>query len=198
MTRPALLGAVLVGGQGTRLGGAKPDTPVAGVPMVERVAAAVRAVAVETRLVGRPPATDVGWPTLPDRTPDAGPLGGLEAALVEAEAHDLDAVLLVACDLPLLEPEPLSRLADELGDALAVAPARHGGVDAACAIYSIRTLPAVRAALRSGDRSLHALFRAVGGRGVDPSALGIEPGRHLMNVNVPGDLHRAEHLLRGG
>jgi molybdopterin-guanine dinucleotide biosynthesis protein A len=195
--QPSLFGAVLVGGHGMRFGGPKADTRVAGTPMVERVAVAVQAVASRTYLVGRAPSTDLGLPTLPDRTPDAGPLGGLEAALVEAEAQGLDAVLLVACDLPMLEPGPLARLAEELGDAPAVAPAREDGFDTACAIYSVETLDAVRAALASEDRSLHGLFRAVGGRAVDPTELGFEPGRQLLNVNLPGDVDRAEHLLGG-
>jgi len=197
VNRRSLLGAVLVGGRGRRLGGPKADTPVGGTPMVQRVAAAVRVVATHTCLVGRAPSTDLGLATLPDRTPDAGPLGGLEAALLEAEERGLDAVLLVACDLPMLEPGPLARLAEELGDAAAVAPAREDGFDTACAVYSVEALAAVRAALSSEDRSLHGLFRAVGGRAVDPATLGIEPGRHLLNVNMPGDVERAERLLRG-
>lgn len=197
MKRPSMLGAVLVGGRGLRLGGSKADTPVAGTPMVQRVAAAVGAVATHTCLVGRAPSTDLGLPTLPDRIPDAGPLGGLEAALVQAKAQGLDAVLLVACDLPMLEPGPLARLAEELGDGAAVAPAREDGFDTACAIYSVETLAAVQAALSSEDRSLHGLFRAVGGRAVDPADLGVEPGRQLLNVNVPDDVERAERLLRG-
>ncbi|HSM61408.1 MAG TPA: molybdopterin-guanine dinucleotide biosynthesis protein B [Longimicrobiales bacterium] len=195
MTRPALLGAVLVGGKGTRFGGPKAAATVRGVPMAERVARAVSEVAARTVLVGDGPVAGAVRPRLEDPVPGAGPLGGLEAALVEAERLGLDGVLLVACDLPLIEPELLSRLVESLGEAPAVAPEREGGVEAACAVYARRTLTDVRAAMASEDRSLHALFRTVRGRVVPRAELGPTAEVAFLNVNTAADRAHAERAL---
>lgn len=195
MTGPALLGAVLVGGKGTRFGGPKAAVTVRGVPMAERVARAVSEVAARTMLVGDGPMAGSARPRLEDAVPGAGPLGGLEAALAEAERLGLDGVLLVACDLPLIDPDLLTRLVASLGEAPAVAPEREGGVEAACAVYARRTLADVRAALASGDRSLHALFRTVGGRVVPRAELGPTAGVAFLNVNTADDRARAERTL---
>ena len=194
---PRLLGAVLAGGEGRRFGGPKAEAPVSGVPMVERATALLRGVAgevvvVTSRALAAPPA-----PVVPDRVPGMGPLGGLDAALRRAARHGYDGVLLVACDLPLLTPDLVERVAASLGEHAAVAPAREGGgVEPLCAAYRVEILPVVERRLGEDDRSLHALFREVGGHVLLPAgAPGPDP---FLNVNTPDELARAEEALASG
>lgn len=196
MSRPRLLGAVLAGGEGRRFGGPKGDALVGGASMVVRAAGALRpwveeVVVVSSRPLDAPPARVV-----PDRVAGAGPLGGLDAALAEAAASGLDGVFVLACDLPLVTAGVVDIVIDCLGDAPAAAPARGpSGVEPLCAVYRVGILPAVEAHLRGPDRSLHALFRAVGGRVVPAARLGdVAPGAFL-NVNTPSDRDRAEAQL---
>jgi molybdopterin-guanine dinucleotide biosynthesis protein A len=134
-------------------------------------------------------------PVVPDRIPGAGPLGGLDAALRHARAHGYDGVLLVACDLPLLTPGILRRVAEALGDHDAVAPERPaGGVEPLCAAYRVRAVDAVERRLAQEDRSLHALFRDLGGEVIPAAGLGADPAAFL-NVNTRDDRVRAEAAL---
>jgi molybdopterin-guanine dinucleotide biosynthesis protein A len=169
--------------------------------MVERAVAALAEVVSEVVVVSSRPVASVEVGIIPDQTPDAGPLGGLEAALLHAAESDHDGVLLLACDLPLIAPELLTVVGAALGEGPAAAPERAGGaggIEPLCAVYRVDVLSMVQEQLKSGDRSLHALFRAVGGRVIPASELGSSPTDALLNVNTSQDLRRAEAVLAGG
>jgi len=197
VSSPHLLGAVLAGGEGRRFGGSKADEPVAGVSMVRRAVVNLSGVVDQVVVVSSRPVADAAVEVLPDATPGVGPLGGLQTALETAEARGLDGAFVLACDLPLVDAALLGRLRDALGDAhIAVAPQRPGGgVEPLCAIYRVEASAAVAERLRSDDRSLHALFRDVGGVALGLPDLGGTAGEAFLNVNTPADLARAEAAL---
>jgi molybdopterin-guanine dinucleotide biosynthesis protein A len=91
---------VLTGGRGSRLGGvAKADVRVAGRPLLDRARDAV-AQARSTIVVG------------PEVS--GGPVAGIAAGLLEVRA---DVVVLLACDMPLVSPNTVSRLTGALAGA---------------------------------------------------------------------------------
>ncbi|MCG6958041.1 MAG: molybdenum cofactor guanylyltransferase [Gemmatimonadetes bacterium] len=193
--RARLLGVVLAGGEGRRFGRPKAGATLAGVPMVARAVDVLRAVTEDVVVSASSSVPDVGVPVVADRVSGAGPLAGLEATLLEAEARGLEGALVLACDLPLVEPELLRQLVREAGGALAAAPAREGGgVEPMCALYRVDVREAVTRRLSSQDRSLQALFRDVGGRAIPWERLRAEPDI-LLNVNTPADGQRAEMVL---
>lgn len=193
---PRLLGAVLAGGRSTRYGSPKAEALIAGEPMARRVARALAAVTDDVVVVSSHEVSGVGrLRRIPDRVPDRGPLGGLHAALHEARSLGLDGVLVVGCDLPLVPPELLAAVAAAATDAPAAAPEREGGVEPVCAAYRLEVLPEVERRLEASDRSLHALFAAVGGVRLDPARHAVA-ATGLLNVNTPADRERAEAALR--
>jgi len=191
-----LLGAVLAGGRSRRYGADKSGARVAGVPMVQRVLDAARVVCGDDVVVvsSRPVAGAETTDRIPDRVPDRGPLGGLHAALHEARRRDLDGVLLLACDLPLLEGSLLRSLVEAAArdpEAGALAPQGDDGPpEVACAVYRGTALAEVEARLDGADRSLQGLFGALGGR-----TPGLAPEAALLNVNTPQDRARAQAEL---
>ncbi|NJD20370.1 MAG: molybdenum cofactor guanylyltransferase [Gemmatimonadetes bacterium] len=194
---PRLLGAVLAGGEGRRFGGPKAEAAVGGVPMVERAGALLGAVVDSVVVVTSRPLSSPPAPELADRVPGMGPLGGLDAALRHARERGFAGVLLVACDLPLLTPALVRGVVDALGVHPAVAPARRGGgVEPLCAAYRVEVLEAVERRLTLEDRSLHALFRDVGGHALPVAAEGI--ANPFLNVNTPEERGRAETARRAG
>ncbi|MDP2958198.1 MAG: hypothetical protein Q8N53_17355 [Longimicrobiales bacterium] len=62
------------------------------------------------------------------------------------------------------------------------------------AAYAVRPLEAVERGLAQEDRSLHALFRDLGGAVIPAEELGAGPAAFL-NVNTPEDRVRAEAAL---
>ena len=192
---PSLLGPVLAGGEGRRFGGPKAEARVGGISLVERAVSALRGVVADVVVVSARPLSAPSAPVIRDRVEGAGPLGGLDAALRHARAEGHDGVLLVACDLPLLTGDLLRHVADNLRSNMAVAPERRtGGVEPLCAAYRVEVLDAVERRLGEEDRSLHALFREVGGHVMAAHRLGAGPAAFL-NVNTPDDRARAEEAL---
>lgn len=190
-----LLGAVLAGGEGRRFGAPKPEARVGGVPMVERAVRVLREVVEEVVIVSARALSSPPAPVVADRVQGAGPLGGLDAALWRARDRGFDGVLLLACDLPLLTTSLVGRVASALVDAPAAAPERRaGGIEPLCGAYRVTLCGAVERRLGQEDRSLHALFRDVGGHVIPFAALG-ERAAAFLNVNTPDDRVRAEEAL---
>jgi molybdopterin-guanine dinucleotide biosynthesis protein MobB len=157
------LGAVLAGGESRRFGGMKALAPFRGEPMARRAFRLLNEVCPEVVLVTGHPAIMALAPgaTIPDRIPGLGPLGGLHAALHEAESRGLTGVLLLACDMPAVPPSLMRRILMEAGvsGVHAVVPGIPGDVrdplpaplrEPLCAWYSVTCLPEVEA--RMGQR----------------------------------------------
>lgn len=177
------------------MGGSKERLDVGGVPMIERVAAVLREVCDEILVVGGDPAwpAPVGVRRIQDDEPGLGPLGGLSAGLAEA-AHD--PAVVVACDMPFLDPALLRFLLHLTGTVDAVVPRHAYGVEPLHAVYRRACLPCVRTALTRGIRRADGFHRWVRVRYVDRDQWGaIDPhGRSWMNVNTPDELEAARRL----
>lgn len=192
-----LLGAVLAGGEGRRFGAPKADATVAGVSLVRRAVGALSQAVDEVVIVSSRPVADAPVEVLEDAVPGAGPLAGLASALDAAAARGMDGVLLLACDLPLVGAGTLRAVRDALDGHRAVAPKRDaGGIEPLCAAWALTVRAAAVARLASADRSLHALFREVGGVALDPAELARAGEASFLNVNTPDDRDRAEAALK--
>src|SRR5262245_40758102 len=106
-----MTGIVLCGGRSTRMGTDKGSLDFGGETMLERVTRALGSIVDEVIVVGR---RDQGVVTVHDAVEDQGPLAGITAGL-SASKSDLN--IVVACDMPLINPQVLERLASMIGDA---------------------------------------------------------------------------------
>jgi molybdenum cofactor guanylyltransferase len=200
---PVALGAVLAGGAGSRLGGAKATTELAGRPLVSYPLAALAAAGIEAVLVAKretalpdlsAAAVDGAPPPRLLREPDAPrhPLAGIVAALREAGERPLVAL---ACDMPFAAPALLAALA-AAPDPLVV-PNPGGLLEPLQARYSASLLPALEQAL-AREAPLRQTVAALGPRLLGEAELArFGPAdRIFLNVNDAADLARAESILR--
>ncbi|MCS7050494.1 MAG: molybdenum cofactor guanylyltransferase, partial [Thermomicrobium sp.] len=95
--------AILAGGQSRRMGRDKALLDFHGEPLLGRVLRRVRPLTDDLFIVAsdRPAYLQFGVPVVPDRIPDAGPLGGIYSALLSAR-HEY--CLVLSCDLPFVDP----------------------------------------------------------------------------------------------
>jgi molybdopterin-guanine dinucleotide biosynthesis protein A len=131
-----------------------------------------------------------GLPVLRDRAAGLGPLGGLESALRAAPGLTGGAgwVLVVACDMPRLDP---ALLADLLGRARAaegrgvraVVPRVEGRAEPLHAAWHTAALGEVTAALDAGRLAVHELLR-----GLEVEWVDLPPHPGLANANTPADV----------
>ncbi|ODT63210.1 MAG: hypothetical protein ABS77_04650 [Phenylobacterium sp. SCN 69-14] len=184
---------LLAGGEGRRMGGAKPLRLLDGRPLLDhglRIARAQGpgplAVAVRTpgQVGGR---SDV--PLLLDPVDCVGPLAGLASALAFAEACGAGQVLTLPCDAPRLPLDLGARLAGALapGDQVAMAFSR-GRLHPTCALWRVSTRAALDAYRASGGRSLKGLAQGAGVSVVDWGEPDPDP---FVNLNTPEDLAAA-------
>ena len=186
--------AILAGGRARRFGGVDKSTLRIGhATILERQLDALAGVAGTVFVVaGDPrPFEGRGLRVVPDRLPDAGALGGIYTALVEAQSPS---VLVVACDLPFLTTGLLAELAGLADDAYdAVLPRSLDGRQPLCAVYARRLAGTVLRRIESGHLKIQELLGAIRLRELGPDELArFDPdGRLFHNVNTPGDLELA-------
>ena len=196
----ALSAAILVGGRARRMHGLDKSTlDVDGLPILERQLAVLRQLSDDLMIVtragsprdGESPFARPGLRIVSDVISDAGPLGGIHAALVHAHAP---VTLVVACDMPFLSLEFLRHLAARVEGVDVAVPRTPDGYHPLCAAYAQTARPFVERQLAQGVLKVSALFSMdLRVAELGPAELaGFDPeGRMLSNVNTPHDYRQA-------
>ena len=188
---PQLIGVVLAGGKGRRLGRAKGDVVIDGVSMAARAARSLRplcgSVVISVGAGGDNPATD--FSTVEDRPPEGrGPLAGIAAAYEGTGRADL---LVLACDYPRVDERLLGAVvaAAAPDDDLVIVTDRKGRDHPLVGLWRRSAEPQVREALDERIYKVRALLSQVSVRRLAPSDLpGFDLDTMLANVNTPSDL----------
>lgn len=161
---PPFSGAVLTGGRSRRMGTDKALLAGPGGRPLALIArdALVAAGATEVLAVGGdlPALAALGLAPVADAHPGEGPLGGLVTALGAASC---DRVVVLSCDLPLVDAHAVRAVVAGLDDeaADAAVPLVGGRPQPLLAAYRCRALPALAAAFAEGGRALHAAVAAL-------------------------------------
>lgn len=179
--------AILAGGESRRMGADKALLEYEGRRLLEHVAAAAQSFG-PILVVGRRDAEAFDLPEatfLPDRHPDQGPLGGLQTALAHADGP----ILLVGCDMPLLDRPTLDWLVDAYNDsgAAGLVGQTDDGLQPLLGLYAPDLAPLVDELLADGIRSLH---RLVVEGDIESRPLPDALAGRLINVNTPADFAR--------
>lgn len=195
-----VIGAVLCGGRSTRFGTDKALAPFRSSTVGGQVVDAMRQAGIDPVVaIGGRAGAELGVPTVPDRRPGDGPLGGLATALLWARSGW---VVIAPCDLPLLSSEHLATLlrggnlagssqqvaggagpGDEIGPLVATVAGRPN--------ISLSVWPASQGRrllrlLDGGERRFRAALDDCAWRGVEL------PGSALADADTPADLARLE------
>ncbi|MBI5067243.1 MAG: molybdenum cofactor guanylyltransferase [Deltaproteobacteria bacterium] len=184
-------GALIAGGQASRLGGvAKGLLRLGGEPLAGRALRLFDDLFGQALIVANDPAPYEGFgvPVVPDRVAGKGAPGGLHAALSAAATPW---IFTAGCDMPFLSAAPISWLAARR-DAPAVAVVWRGRLEPLHAFWSRACLPTVERMLGEGNPSMWKICTAVGARFVpEEEWRAIDPeGRAFANANTPEDVAR--------
>ncbi len=188
---------VLAGGASRRLGQDKAALAFGGRPLLHVVIERVSAVCDEVIVAGARGRAEAGLPAkfVEDAVPDQGPLAGVQAGLAAASA---DFVLVVACDMPFLDPDLLARMASLPRDYQALVPRFGGRRHPLHAVYARSCLPVVESLLAEGGNSMEALLARVAVRELaEEDICRNDPeGLSLFNLNNRADLELARARWR--
>lgn len=187
--------AIQAGGQSSRMGNDKALLPLAGKPIIEHILGRVDGLGDEIFITTNQPAgyAYLGIRLVADRHPGAGALEGLFTAL--SAAHG-ERTLVLACDMPFVNPTLLAYMIELSPQADVVVP-RHGGkFEPLHALYSRDCIPFVKASLDADETRVLCFFPKVRIRTVEEDELiRFDPTLQcFFNINTPEDLVRAEQF----
>ncbi len=186
----SVVGLVFAGGRSVRFGGEKAVALLEGRPLlqwgVERLRPVCANVAANVRKGTKADAVAraLGLPIVYDDPGDAaGPLAGVKAGLVWADAQGARTLAVSPCDAPLLPEDLYERLLEGAGGGAAMAETRDGH-QPLCALWPVAALSVVREALADGAHpATWQVLQQVGARKVL-----FERPEEFANVNTPADL----------
>jgi molybdenum cofactor guanylyltransferase len=200
---PPTLGVVLAGGLARRMGGGdKPLLSLGGSTLLEHAAKrlAPQCASLILNANGDPSRFEAtGLSVVPDSLPDhAGPLAGILTALEWAAAHrpDLSWVVSIPGDTPFIPKDLVSRLHEEreaAGQPVACA-ASGKEVHYAVGLWPVHLRQDLRQAVTG--HNMRRIRDWVGCHGYAKASWPAEPVDPFFNINTPGDLARAEALVR--
>jgi molybdopterin-guanine dinucleotide biosynthesis protein A len=185
------LGAVLAGGAGRRIGGAKATVALHGRPLIAYPLTVLARVLPEVVVVAK---ADTELPGLPGTAvwiePDQPrhPLLGIVHALGLAGGRS---VLVCAGDMPFVGMELIRRLAADRAPAPAMLAAGPAGPQPLLGVYRPQAGDPLRRMLEADPGvSMRAAAAAIGA-----ATVAVTDEHELLNVNAPEDLLRAAALL---
>jgi molybdopterin-guanine dinucleotide biosynthesis protein A len=192
-----IVGVILAGGDGVRIGGRKAQRLLHGKPLLEHVAGRLRPQVNELWLSTRredDDAAKAGLRVIEDdsASPRAGPLGGIMASLRAAFQEGLALAAIVPCDAPFLPIDIVADFADALdrSNAPAIVARTAAGLQPTFGLWRTSIHPQLEAALSENRLRLTALSRELGVAALDIG--GTEVGElGLFNINTAADLAAA-------
>ncbi len=184
-------GAILAGGENTRMPVMKAFIKVKGKPIIERNLALIQQLFKETLIVTNQPSdySYLGVPLLGDIHDIRGPMTGIFTSLFNSRAHW---VFISACDMPFISKDLINYMYSQRNGFDAVVPASKGRTEPLFAFYSKRLLSSMEKAVLSDRRGLKDFLKdkkvkyisAAEVRRFDPGA------RSFINLNTPQDADR--------
>lgn len=152
-----LSAVLLAGGKSSRMGRDKAFLEVEGEPLWQRQLETLRRLSPEQLMLAGPRRTE--WSEceiVADETDDAGPLGGVAAALAKCATPLL---VVLAIDLPGMTADFLQTLLALCRDDQGAVPRGANGFEPLAAVYPAGCASLAAAALRRGDFSMQSFVR---------------------------------------
>ena len=183
-----LTGLILAGGKSTRLGQDKARLPVSGKSLLERTVHLAGKCCAQVYVSGRDPSKDgIDAPWLADDWPGIGPMGGILTGLVRLGGP----LLVLACDLPLIQAETIQRLIQARNQRPASAlmttfqQEETGYIETLVAVYEDQSAGLLTEARKKG---VYKLSQAIPESARHPVPYTKENAPEFLNINHPADL----------
>ena len=176
---------VLCGGRSIRMGQDKGSLPFGSETMLERITRILGGISDEVIVVSRRAQhTPAHVTVVHDPIEDQGPLAGIAAGLAASKSG---VNIVVACDMPLINPAVLQRMVTLMDDSDACVAIVDDHASALCGVYRSRTAPVAQALLNSGERRVMRLLDQIETKRVDAASFrDIDPNLEtFISVDTP-------------
>jgi molybdenum cofactor guanylyltransferase len=192
--RPLIV--IAAGGDGRRIGGAKPARMLGGRRLIGHAADWATRHG-EAMIAVRPGDGDwgSGLPLLADVHAGIGPISALASGMAHAAARGRRQMMLIGCDMPFLPGDLVARLAAAIGDAGAAMPESGGFLHPLATLWRVDAA-AVEAYIAAGGQSVRRFAETLGLVRVTWDAPGPCAPDPFGNVNDAAALAAAEARIR--
>jgi len=164
-------GIILAGGASKRLDYRnKALLKIGDKSVIEYVVAALSRITEKIILITNSPGefAHLGLPMFGDILPGSGSLGGIYTGL---EVSETRCNLVVACDMPFIQPHLLAYLINNSADYDVVIPVTSDGHHPTCAVYSKNCIEFIEAQIKTGNLKISNFFPLVEVNRIDFSLL---------------------------
>jgi molybdopterin-guanine dinucleotide biosynthesis protein A len=194
--------AIVAGGKSSRMGTDKSFVRLLNKPLIEHVMERVSDLGQDDTILitNRPADYDhLRLPMYTDVLPEKGSLGGIYTAVHYSRSKY---TLVVACDMPFVNPRLLRHMVSLLGEKDGpfdvVVPRVNGYPEGLHAIYGKACLLPIEKRLKLDQLKVIGFYNDVRVRYLDEAEyLPFDPtGHSFQNINTPDEIHNAENLLK--
>lgn len=184
MSTSAITGVILAGGKNSRMGSDKGMLEVEGKKIVERTIEVMKSLVQEVIIISNGTNYDkLGYTVYKDIIKDAGPMGGIHAAL---QFSKTDKILVVSCDMPFISKEILSAILRESNKGEIIIPEHDGMLEPLCAIYSKPCSGKLEELLKEGKWRMQDSLKYFKVKQVNFPDHEL-PDHYFLNVNTPAE-----------
>ena len=200
MCRVSVSAVILAGGKNTRMGGKdKSLLTLNGTTFIETIRNKLENHLSEIFVVSEENVVlrEMNFSVFPDLIVDKGPLGGLYTALSVSEASK---VLLIACDMPLLNEVLVENFIDSVSDEDVLIPLKDSKPEPLFAIYDRNCLPVIIDNIENGKLEMTSFFSGLHVRYLREETWRQwdKGGLSFKNINTPEDFEFSVKLNDGG
>jgi molybdopterin-guanine dinucleotide biosynthesis protein A len=201
MTNHKIVVIVLAGGQSSRMGTDKALLEIEGKSLLQRACEVAATLTPEVYVM-------TAWPDryrstiteksqfLVEYNPGSGPLVALTQALTEIPA---DWILLLACDLPLLDAQIIQNWATQLTaipqSTLAIVPYQNSRWEPLCGFYRQQSLTSLQSFIDQGGRSFQKWLNQIE---AIPLPVGKTEALMLSNCNTLEEFEKLKYVIGNG
>lgn len=193
-----ITGVILAGGKSRRMGQDKAFLPFGRGVLIERVIDVLQQVADEMLLITNTPERYARFklPMASDVIPEGGSLGGVYSGLIRAQTPSS---LVLACDMPFVNPAFLRMLCELAPQADVVIPKNAEDFQPLCAVYAQACCDPMRRRIEAGRLKIVGFFDEVRVRVVGPDVLACYDPWDVMffNANTPEEYEQARRMSEG-
>jgi molybdopterin-guanine dinucleotide biosynthesis protein A len=190
-----MTGIILSGGESRRMGTDKAFLKVDGIPMVEHVLRALRSVVSHIIVVTNTPGPYASYDVeiVSDAYDKRGSLIGIYSGLLRSRD---ECNLIVACDMPFMNPRLLSYMAGLANAYDIVLPKVGELVEPLHAVYHRRLIPIMDNHIKRGQLQIKGIFEGLRMRTVTEEEIDrYDPERRsFINLNTPNEYKEATCL----
>jgi molybdenum cofactor guanylyltransferase len=194
MLMSELTGLIVAGGRSSRMGAQKGLVLFGGKPLITYSVELLIQICSNVIISANSSAFDfLKMPVIADSTSGGGPMTGIYSGLMAAST---EYVLVLSCDMPLINLGLLEYLIASSDDAKAAVAFHKGFPEPLCGIYHRELIAELKSHIAEEKFKLISFLEKINARfiSINESLPFYNPDLFL-NMNTPGDLKRGEMLL---